>query len=100
MKLIKLNKIYFDGKSYAQALSNNKDLHSQEEIDLANSFNFTPVDSISFEDYQTQTYCDIKIGNHIIQAVSLDHLYTNIEKKNITTIYPSHNSTPDPGGLY
>lgn len=98
--MIKLNKIYFDGKSYAQALIQEKELHTQEEINLANRFNFTPVDSISFQDYQPQTYCDITIGEHLIQAVSVDHLYTDIEKKNRTVLYPSHNPTPDPGALY
>ena len=98
--MIKLHNIYFDGKSYAKSLLQEKELHSQEEIAIANRFNFTPVDCISFENYQPQTYCDVTIGNHFIQAVSIEHLYTNIEKQTRTILYPSHNPTPDPGALY
>ena len=98
--MIKLNKIYFDGRSYARHLIENNGASSQDEIDLANRLNFTPVDSISFEEYQPQTYCDIKVGNHQFQAVSIDHLYTDIKQKPRAILYPSHNPTPDPGGLY
>ena len=98
--MIKLNKIYFDGKSYAQTLSQEKESYTQEEINLVSSFNFTPIDSISFKDYQPQTYCDITIGENLIQAVNVTHLYTDISRKNITVLYPSHNPTFNPAASY
>ena len=97
--MIKLEKIYFDGKGYAKALIENESEYSQEEVDIASRFNFTPIDSISFEYYQPQTYCDIAIGENNLKAVSISHLYTNIESQNNqvrTVLYPSHN----PRGLY
>ena len=103
--MIKLEQIYFDGQSYAKYLSESGEAFSQDEIDIANQCNFTPVDSISFEQYQPQTFCDIKIGDYYFEGVSINHLYTNIQntniqKRNKTILYPSHNPTPDPGGLY
>ena len=97
--MIKLEKIYFDGKGYAKALSEDGGEYSQEEVDIASRFNFSPIDSISFEYYQPQTYCDIAIGNHYLRAVSISHLYTDITSQTSqvrTVLYPSHN----PGGLY
>jgi hypothetical protein len=96
--MIKLKKIYFDGQNYAKSLTIEEG--SQIEIDIANSFNFTPVDSISFENYQPQTFCDITIGDHYLKAVSLEHLYTDIQKKDRTILYPGHNPSANPGGLY
>lgn len=98
--MIKLEKIYFDGKGYAKALTEQGGEYSQEEVNIANKFNFTPVDSISFEYYQPQTYCDITLGDHYIKAVCITHLYTDIREQTKTVLYPSHNPTPDPGGLY
>ena len=98
--MIKLEKIYFDGKGYAKDLIEQECEYSKEEVDIASKFNFTPIDSISFEYYQPQTYCDITIGNHCLKAVSITHLYTDITSRTRTVLYPSHNSTPDPGGLY
>ena len=96
--MIKLNKIYFDGQSYAKSLANEEG--TQKKIDIANRFNFTPVDSISFESYQPQTFCDITIGDYYLRAIPLKHLFTDIQRKEITILYPSHNPSPDPGGLY
>ena len=98
--MIKLEKIYFDGKGYAKAMIEQENEYSQEEVDIANRFNFTPIDSISFEYYQPQTYCDIIIGDYYLKAVSITHLYTDISNQTKTVLYPSHNPTPDPGGLY
>ena len=98
--MIKLEKIYFDGKGYVKALIEEGTEYFQEEVDIANRFNFTPVDSISFEYYQPQTYCDITIGDHCLKAVSITHLYTDITSQTRTVLYPSHNPKPDPGGLY
>ena len=98
--MIKLEKIYFDGKGYAKSLIEQGNEYLQEEVDTANRFNFTPIDSISFEYYQPQTYCDIIIGNHCLEAVNIIHLYTDITNEVKTVLYPSHNSTQDPGGLY
>jgi hypothetical protein len=98
--MINLNKIYFDGQGYAKYLIESNEASSQDEIDIVNRFNFTPVDSISFEQYPPQTFCDITIGNYHIQGVSLKHLFTDIEKQTRTILYPSHNPSPDPGGLY
>jgi uncharacterized protein (UPF0333 family) len=96
--MIKLKKIYFDGQSYAKSLVNKES--NQAEINIANRFNFAPVDSISFESYQPQTFCDITIGDYYLKAVSLEHLYTNIQRKASTILYPGHNPTANPGGLY
>lgn len=96
--MIKLKKIYFDGQSYAKSLANEE--NSQSEMRIANRFNFTPVDSISFENYQPQTFCDITIGNYYLRAVSLEHLYTDIQRIVRTILYPGHNPTASPGGLY
>ena len=98
--MIKLEKIYFDGKSYAKSLIEQEDECSQKEVDIASRFNFTPIDSISFEYYQPQTYCDITIGDHCLKAVSITHLYTDITSRTRTVLCPSHNPKPDPGGLY
>ena len=96
--MINLKKIYFDGRSYAKSLVNEEG--KQTEIAIANRFNFTPVDSISFENYQSQTYCDITIGDYYIRAVSLEHMYTDIQRKTSTILYPGHNPSANPGGLY
>lgn len=98
--MTKLEQIYFDGQSYVKHLIESDEEYSQEEIDFINSLNLTPVDSISFEHYHPKTYCDIKIGDYYFEGVSVNHLYTNIQKRNKTILYPSHNPTPDPGGLY
>ena len=98
--MIKLSKIYFDGQSYARYLVENNEMFSKDKIDLANQLNFTPVDSISFEKYHSQKYCDITIGSHHFEAVSKDYLYTDIKEKPRVVLYPSHNPSPDPGGLY
>ena len=96
--MIKLNKIYFDGFRYAKSLVNEKS--NKDEIDIANRFNFAPVDSISFKNYQSQTFCDITIGDYHLKSVSLEHLYTDIQRKKSTVLYPGHNPTANPGGLY
>lgn len=93
--MIKLYKIYFDGKSYARDMSQEKEFHSQEEIDFIKNFDFAIVESISFIGYSPQTYCDITIDDNFIQAVNITYLYTNIEKPK-AILYPSHN----PSHLY
>lgn len=98
--MIKLENIYFDGKSYAKYLVECGEEFSQEKVDITNRFNFTPVDSISFQNYQPQTYCDITIGDYYIQAVNITHLYTDIKQQTRTVLYPGHHPTPNPGGLY
>lgn len=98
--MTKLEQIYFDGQSYAKHLSECDEEYSQDEIDFVNSLNLTPVDSISFKQYHPQTFCDITIGDYCFQGISITHLYTDIQNKKRTVLYPSHNPTPDPGGLY
>lgn len=98
--MINLNKIYFDGQGYAKYLIESNEASSQDEIDIVNRFNFTPVDIISFEQYSPQTFCDITIGKITIRGVSLKHLFTDIQKQTRTILYPSHNPSPNPGGLY
>ena len=98
--MIKLQQIYFDGQSYMKHLIESDEEYSQEEIDFINSLNLTPVDSISFKQYHPQTFCDITIGDYCFQGVSITHLYTDIQNKKRTTLYPTNNPTPDPGGLY
>jgi hypothetical protein len=96
--MIKLKKIYFDGQNYSKSLTNKES--NQSEIDIANSFNFTPVDSISFKTHHLQTFCDITIGDCYLKDIPLKHLYTNIQRKDITILYPGHNPSANPGGLY
>ena len=98
--MVKLEKIYFDGKGYIESCLASGEQPNDELIRICSRFNFTPVDSITFEEYQPQTYCDITIDDHYIKAVSIEYLYTSIEKQTRTILYPSHNPTPDPGGLY
>lgn len=98
--MFKLHQIYFDGQGYAKYLSESNKSSSQDEIDIANKHNFTPVDSISFKQYQPKTFCDITIGDYCFKKVLTDYLFTDIQKKPRTILYPSHNPTPDPGGLY
>ncbi len=98
--MIQLNKIYFDGKGYIQRRVELDDLPEEDLAKLCSRFNFTPVDSVSFESYQPQTFCDITIGDYHIQGVSIEHLFTDIKTSTQTVLYPSHNPTPDPGGLY
>ena len=98
--MIQLNKIYFDGKGYIKKCVEANDPQDPDFAKVCSRLNFTPVDSISFESYQPQTFCDITIGDYYIQGVSIEHLFTDIKKSTQTVLYPSHNPTPDPGGLY
>ena len=98
--MIQLNKIYFDGKGYIQRCIELNDHPSDDLIKICSRFNFTPVDSISFESYEPQTFCDITIDDYYIQGVSIKHIYTDVKKNAQTILYPSHNPAPDPGGLY
>ena len=98
--MIQLNKIYFDGKGYVQKGLDINDPSEDDLVKACSRFNFTPVDSISFESYQPQTFCDITIGDYYIQGVSIEHLFTDIRESTRTELYPSRNPLPDPGGLY
>ncbi len=98
--MIQLNKIYFDGKGYVQRRIDSNDPPEKELAKICSRFNFTPVDSISFENYQPKTYCDITINDYYIQGVSVKHIYTDIKKTPRDILYPSHNPTPNPGDLY
>jgi hypothetical protein len=98
--MTKLEQIYFDGQSYAKHLVEIDEKHSQDEIDFINSLNLIPIDSISFKKYHPKTFCDISIGDYYFQGVSITYLYTDIQNKTRTILYPSHNPSPDPGGLY
>lgn len=94
--MIQLNKIYFDGKGYIQRRIDLNDLPANDLIKICSRFNFTPVDSISFENYEPQTFCDITINDYFIQCVSIKHIYTDSKKSTHTVLYPSHN----PSRLY
>ena len=98
--MIQLNKIYFDGKGYIQKCIDINDPQDPDLVKMCSRLNFTPVDSISFESYQPQTFCDITVGDYYIQGVSIEHLFTDIKKSTQTILYPSYNPNPDPGGLY
>lgn len=98
--MIQLNKIYFDGKGYIQRRIDSNDQPEDDLIKICSRFNYTPVDSISFENYQPQTYCDITVNDYYIQNVPVKHLYVDIKKTTQTVLYPSHNPSPDPGGIY
>tara|TARA_B100000035_G_C21016640_1_gene562157 strand:+ start:679 stop:909 length:231 start_codon:yes stop_codon:yes gene_type:complete len=75
---MKLNKIFFDGKGYLKRCLELDNHLDEELVKICSRFNFTPVDSISFKEYQHQTYCDIKIDNYFIKSVCIEHLYTQI----------------------
>ena len=98
--MIQLNKIYFDGKGYMQKCIDTNDPQDPDLVKMCSRLNFIPVDSISFEGYQPQTFCDITVGDYYIQGVSIEHLFTDIKTSTQTILYPSHNPTPNPGGLY
>lgn len=98
--MIQLKQIYFDGKSYSKHLLKSNEASSQVEIDIANRLDFSPVDSIFFEQYPPQTYCDITIGDYFFQAVSLKYLFTDIQKQTRTILYPSHNPSPQTDESY
>ena len=98
--MIQLNKIYFDGKGYAKKLIESNDSPTNEIIKIYSRFNFTPIDSVSFESNLGSGFCNITIGDHYIENVSIKYLFTNIENSLKTKVYPLHNPTPDPGGLY
>ena len=91
--MIQLNKIYFDGKGYIQRRIDLNEPPIDKLIKICSRLNFTPVDSISFENYEPQTFCDITINDYYIQRVSIKHIYIDIEKSNQTVLYPSHNPT-------
>ena len=78
MTVMKLNKIFFDGKGYLRKCIELEEYLDDELFKICSRFNFIPVDSISFEKYQPQTYCDIVINGYHIEAVSIEHLYTQI----------------------
>lgn len=96
--MINLNKIYFDGKSYLEKLIESGNEPDPDFIKICSRFNFTPVDSVSFND--NSNCCDITIGDYYIKEVSMIHLFTDISKLTKTILYPAHNPTPNPGGLY
>jgi len=98
--MIQLNKIYFDGKGYIQRCIDLNEPPEDDLIKICSRFNFTPVDSISFQSYQPQTFCDITINDYFIQCVPVKHIYVDNKKSNQTVLYPSHNPTPGPGRLY
>lgn len=98
--MIQLNKIYFDGKGYMQKCIELNDPQDPDLVKICSRLNFTPVDSISFENYHPQTFCNITVGNYYIQGVSIEHLFTDISKKTNENFYLNCEPTPDPGGLY
>jgi len=76
------------------------DQPERDLVKMCSRFNFTPVDSISFESLSGDSFCDITIGDHYLRGISTDHLFTDIHKQTRTELYPAHNPTPNPGGLY
>lgn len=89
--MIKLNKIYFDGKGYLKKYFDSEEQLDPDFVKLCSRFNFMPVDSITFND--EENFCDITIGDYILQKIPVSCLYTDIS--NI-----KHSQTPNPGGLY
>ena len=98
--MIKLEKIYFDGKGYLERCIELGDQPDEELIRVCSRFNFTPVDSVSFESFSDGCFCDITIGDHCLRGISTEHLFTDIQKQTRTKLYPEHDPTPNPGGLY
>ena len=98
--MTKLEKIYFDGKGYLERCMELGDQPDDELVRICSRFNFTPVDSVSFESFSDGCFCDITIGDHCLQGISTDHLFTDIKNQTKTVLYPAHNPTPNPGGLY
>tara|TARA_B100001989_G_scaffold154764_1_gene110497 strand:+ start:840 stop:1133 length:294 start_codon:yes stop_codon:yes gene_type:complete len=97
--VIKLKKIYFDGEGFAKNLTNRDNL-KEDEINLIKSFKFIPVNTISFKSIAGESFCDITIGDYYFKDISLEYLYTDIQKKCSNILYSLHNPTPNPGGLY
>lgn len=89
--MIKLNKIYFDGKGYVKTCLDSGENLNPDLIKICSRFNFTPVDSITFDD--NENFCSITIGNYYLQEIPVSYLYTDIS--NI-----DYSPTPNPGGLY
>ncbi len=98
--MTKLEKIYFDGKGYLEKCIELGDQPDDDLVRICSRFNFTPVDSINFESFSGESFCDITIGDHYLCGISTEHLFTDIQKQTRTVLYPAHNPTPNPGGLY
>lgn len=98
--MIKLEKIYFDGKGYLERCIELGEQPDDELIRVCSRFNFTPVDSVSFDSFSDGCFCDITIGDHYLHGISTDHLFTDIQKQTRTELYPPHDPTPNPEGLY
>ena len=98
--MVKLEKIYFDGKGYLESCLESDDQPDDELIRICSRFNFTPVDSINFESTSGDNFCDITVGDHCLRGISTEHLFTSIQKQTRTVLYPAHNPKPNPGGLY
>ena len=98
--MVKLEKIYFDGKGYLERCIELGESPSDDLIRICSRFNFTPVDSVVFKSFSGDAFCDITIDDYCLRDISTEHLFTSIQKQIKTVLYPSHNPTPDPGGLY
>ena len=89
--MIKLNKIYFDGKGYLKTCIDLEEQLSPDLVKICSRLNFTPVDSITFND--NENFCSITIGDYYLQEIPVDCLYTDISNVD-------YSPTPNPGGLY
>ena len=98
--MVKLEKIYFDGKGYLEKCLESGEQLDDELVRTCSRFNYTPVDSINFESQLGENFCDITIGDHYLRDIPIKHLFTSIQKQIKTVLYPSHNPSPNPGGLY
>ena len=93
--MVKLEKIYFDGKGYLEKCLELNDLPDDELVKICSRLNFTPVDSISFESFSGDNFCDVTIGDHHLRGISTDHLFTDIQNQTRTVLYPEHNPKPN-----
>ena len=92
----RLRRIYFDSKNY---LKKETTFNKDNDIEFAKKLDMIVVDSVSFKGYDPNTYCDIETCNRLYKKVSTRYLFTENKKKN-NMLYPSHNPTANPGGLY
>jgi len=108
--MTKLKFIFFDGKSYANDLVKNNSIEYTDIINRCAQLNFTPVDSIEFihKINNEEALCNITIlfdsfdqkEEFSLNDVPLKYFYTDIKDNKRKILYPSHNPSPDPGGLY
>jgi len=95
--LIKLKKLYFDGATYASHCHPSIDI-SHEEIEELRDYDLAEIKKLEFI---RPDWCNITMKDDMFfEEVHIEYILADISKKERTILYPSHNPTPNPGGLY